>query len=116
MVVSKSSVEVELRSTTLGMCETLWLMMLQEELVVKVLPLMVIHRDNKVAISTSHNLVHYDHTKHLRWIGNSLRKIDGVIKVSYVPTTQQTTNILRKALYKPMLKKLVDKCWWVLCL
>lgn len=64
-MVSKSSAEIELRSTALGMWETLWLMMLQEEIVVKVLPLMVIHCDKKVAISTSHNPVHYDHTKHI---------------------------------------------------
>lgn len=31
-MVSRNSVEAELRSTTLGVCEALWLMILQEEL------------------------------------------------------------------------------------
>ena len=73
-MAARSSAEVELRSTSHEICKALWLKMLLEELGVKLLSPMVIHCDNKAAISITHNPVHRDCTKHVEVTYISLRK------------------------------------------
>ena len=64
-VVSRSSAETEVRATSYGICESIWLKMSLEELGIKIQLPIRIHYDNKVAFSISHNLIHHDRTKHI---------------------------------------------------
>ncbi|XP_057505369.1 uncharacterized mitochondrial protein AtMg00810-like [Actinidia eriantha] len=100
-VVARSSAEAELRSTALGICEALWLKQLLEELHIPQQSPIIIWCDNKAAISISHNPVHHDRTKHVEIDRHFIKeKIDeGILKISYVPTTQQAADILTKALF-----------------
>ena len=72
---------------------------------------MRVYCDNKAAISIVHNAVHHDHTKHVEVDRHFIKeKIDdGMISVTYVPTSQQTADVLTKALFKPMFEKMIDK-------
>ena len=85
-------------------------MLLQKLSIEYEIPLQV-YCDNRAAISTAYNLVHHDQTKHVEVDRHFIKeKIDnGTISVAYVPTTQQTTNFLTKALFKPMFERMVDK-------
>ena len=67
--------------------------------------------DNKVAISIFHNPVHHDRTKHVDVDRHFIKeKIEeGVIKITYVPTAEQTANCLTKGLFRPANEKLLDK-------
>ena len=64
-VVARSSAEAELRSTTLGICEILWLKMLLKELRIESKFLLRVYCDNKAAISIAHNPVHHNRTNHV---------------------------------------------------
>ena len=110
-VVARSSAEAELWSTAQGICEALWLKQLLEELKIQLQSPMTIWCDNKAAISISYNPVHHDQTKHVEVDRHFIKeKIDeGILKVSYIPTSQQTADILTKALFKPMFERLIDK-------
>ena len=85
-------------------------MLLQELSIESEIPLQV-YCDNRAAISITHNPVHHDQTKHVEVDRHFIKKkIDnGTISVAYVPTTQQTTDVLTKALFKPMFERMVDK-------
>ena len=63
-MVVKSSVEVEFRALTYGICELLWLKILLNELKFMRNEPMKVYCDNKVSINISHNLVYHDKTKH----------------------------------------------------
>ena len=64
-VVARSSAEVELRSTSLGICGILWLKMSLKELRIESEFPLRVYCDNKATISIAHNPVHHDHTKHV---------------------------------------------------
>ena len=85
--------------------------MLLEELGIKIQLPIRIHCHNKAAVSISHNLVHHDRTKHSEVDRHFIKeKIEeGIIIVTYVPTSEQAADILTKALFKHVFKKLVDK-------
>ena len=67
--------------------------------------------DNKATISIAHDPIHHDLRKHINVDRHSIKeKIDErTINITYIPSSDQTVDILAKALYKPMFKKLVDK-------
>ena len=111
IVVARSSVEVELRAVTHGMCEILWLKMILEELKVMVKKPMKVYCDNKAAINISHNPVHHDRTKHVEVDRHFIKeKIDkGAVCMTYVPTTEQVANMLTKSLSRPLFGKLINK-------
>ena len=110
-VVARSRAEVELRSVALGVCETLWLKMLLDELKVAGKMPMRIYYDNKAAINISHNPIHHDRTKHVEVDHHFIKeKIDkGTICITYVPTSEQATDLLTKGLGKSLFEKLVGK-------
>ena len=110
-IVSSSSAEAKLKSTTLEICEVIWLKMLLNELQIEVNVPLKVYCDNKAAISSTHNPIHHDRTKHVEVDRHfNKEKIDnGTLSVIYVPTTQQTTDIFTKALFKPMFEKMIDK-------
>ena len=72
---------------------------------------MKLYCDNKATIDISRNPMHHDRTKHVEVDRHFIEeKIEeGVISMTYLPTTQQTTDLLTKGLVKPVFEKLVDK-------
>ena len=110
-VVARSSAEAEFRAVAQGICELLWLKLLLGELKIADIQPMKLYYDNKAAIDISHNPVHHDRTKHVEVDRHFIKeKIEeGVISMTYVPTSQQTADLLTKGLVKPVFEKLVDK-------
>ena len=94
-----------------GVCETLWLKMLLDELKVVGKKSMRIYCDNKAAINISHNPVHHDKTKHVAVDRHFIKeKINnGTICITYVPTSEHAADLLTKGLGKSLFKKFVDK-------
>ena len=89
----------------------MWIKRLIEDLKISVSLPMKIYCDNKAAISIAHNPVLHDRTKHIEVDKHFIKeKIEsGLICVPYVPTTQQTADILTKGLYKKQFEFLVSK-------
>ena len=110
-VLSRSSAKAELRDTTHGICESIWLKMLLEEMGIKIQLPIRIHCDNKAAISISHNPIHHKCSKHVEVDRHFIKENieEGPITMTYVPTFEQAADILTKALFKPAFEKLVDK-------
>lgn len=67
--------------------------------------------DNRAAINICHNLVHHDQTKHVEVDRHFIKKKidDRTIIITYVPASEQTVDILKKCLLRPMFEKMVDK-------
>ena len=63
-VVVRLSVEVEFRSMALGLCEALWIRLLQDLGYQSSQPIQLFC-DNKTVCDIAHNLVQHDHTKHV---------------------------------------------------
>ena len=110
-VVAQSSAKTEFRSLAHGICEAMWIKRLIEDLKISVSLPMKIYCDNKAAISIAHNPILHDRTKHIEVDKHFIKeKIEsGLICVPYVPTTQQTADILTKGLYKKQFEFLVSK-------
>ena len=87
-VVARSSVEAEFRSITHGICESLWIKRVLEELKITIHPPAMMYCDYKAAISISHNPVHHDRTKHVEVDQHFIKeKIEqGEICMTYVPS------------------------------
>ena len=89
----------------------LWLKLLLEELKVEINLPMKVYYDNKAAISISHNLVHYDRTKHVKVVRHFTKEKveDGTVCITYVSTGDQVADLLTKALARKIFEKQVDK-------
>ena len=104
-IVSRSSTEVKFQAVALGICDLLWLKMLLEELTVTGERPMKIYCDNKATIDISDNLVQHYQTKHVKVDRHFIKeKIEGAIHMSYVPTSEQTVDVLAKGLARQCLR------------
>ena len=67
--------------------------------------------NNKFAISIAYNPVHHDRTKHVEVDKHFIKENieNGVICMTYVPTTQQIGDILTNRLSRQSFEDLVDK-------
>ena len=94
-----------------GVCELLWLQRILEELKKPMETPMKLYCNNKAAISIAHNPVQHDQTKHVEidrhFIKEKLQA--GIICMPFVPTTQQTEDILTKGLFCPNFELLINK-------
>ena len=99
-MVARSSVEVEFKAITHGVCELLWLKKVLEELQQEVEHPMKLYYDNMLTISIAHNPIQHNHTKHVEIHQHFIKeKLEyGIICFPFIPSTQQTTNILTKGL------------------
>ena len=72
---------------------------------------MKLYCDNKSAVSIAHNLVHHDKTKHVEVDRHFIKeKIDnGTICMTYIPTKEQTADVLTKSSNKPNFEDVVNK-------
>ena len=99
-VVARSSVEAEFRSITHGICESLWIKRVLEELKITIHPPAMMYCDNKAAISISHNPVHHDRTKHVEVDRHFIKeKIEQwEICLTYVSSKSQIVAVLTKGM------------------
>ena len=67
---------------------------------------MKVRCDNKAAIAISHNPIYHDTMKHVKIDRHFIKEktYKGIINVNYISTSARTTNILTKALFKPISK------------
>ena len=109
-VVAKSSAEAEFRAVAHGICEALWVEKLLQELKVYNSPPIKLYYD-KSAISITHNPVLHDKTKHVEVEKHFIReKIErGQICITYVPTAEQSADILTKGLPKKSFDGITSK-------
>lgn len=72
---------------------------------------MKLYSDNKAAINIAHNPVHHDRTKHVEVDRHFIKeKIeDGSICIPYVPSAEQTADILTKGLPRPLFGRMINK-------
>ncbi|CAN0915260.1 Copia protein, partial [Linum grandiflorum] len=110
-VVARSSAEAEYRALALGICESIWLKRVLEELKIPHGGPMKLLCDSQAAISIVRNPVHHDRTKHVevdrQFITDNVNK--GVVQVEYVPSKQQIADVLTKVLSRDMFEALVCK-------
>lgn len=97
--MSRTSAEAEFRAMEHDICEGIWLRRLLKELKISSEEPMKMFCDNQSAINIA-NPVNHDRTKHVEIDRHFLKeKIEeGIIKMLYVLTCLQITNILTKAL------------------
>ncbi|EXB96864.1 hypothetical protein L484_016637 [Morus notabilis] len=97
-VAARSSAEAEYRAMAQGICEILWLKKVLEDLHEPVQLPMKLFCDNKAAISIANNPVQHDHMKYVEIDRHFIKEKleDGVICVSFLPTTQQIADAFTK--------------------
>jgi hypothetical protein len=86
----------------LATCDAIWIWKLLMGLFGQEMETTVIHCDNQRCIKLSKNPVFHDRSKHnetgFHFIRVCVQK--GIVKLQYVPTSEQVANILTKALMK----------------
>ena len=103
-VVSRSSTESEYRALALAASEVLWIKSLLTELGVSLISTPVIWCDNQSAAALTSNPKFHARTKHIELDVHFLREkvANQSLQVSYIPSSDNTADILTKALaHKP---------------
>jgi hypothetical protein len=100
--ISLSSTEVEYMEAILATCDAIWIWKLLMGLFGQEMETTVIQCDNQRCIKLSENPVFHDRSKHnetgIHFIRDCVQK--GIVKLQYVPTSEQVADILTKALMK----------------
>lgn len=110
-VVSRSSAEAEFRALSQGICEGIWIKRVLHEIgILNSNPIKVLC-DNQSAISIAKNPVHHDRTKHVEIDRHFIKENieNGTISLQYTPTSQQTADILTKAVPRKTFENLTSK-------
>lgn len=99
-VVYRSSTKSECRALALGKTEVLWIQALLTELKFKTETTPVMWCDNQSAISLATNPVYHAKTKHIELDIHFIREKIAAkqISISFVPSEDQTADVLTKAL------------------
>lgn len=110
-VVSRSSAKSEYRSMASLTCELVWLKQLLCDLQVLHLQPTLLYYDNQAALHIAANPIFHERTKHIEIDCHTVReKIQsGLIKTTYVPSTQQIADIFIKPLGSPLFHNLLRK-------
>ena len=110
-VVARSSAEAEYRALALGICESIWLKRIMNELKIEIDGPIQFLCDSQAAISIVRNPVHHDRTKHVEVDRHFITEnvSSGVVRVEYVPTKQQTADVLTKPLSRDVFDHLLSK-------
>lgn len=106
---TRSSAEAEYISMTQGIYEVQWIDKWLQKLNIHISTLIKLYCDNKTAIA--HNMVLHDRTKHMEVDKHLIKeKIEkGHITIPYIPTKDQTVNILTKGLSKKHFDYIIGK-------
>ncbi|RVW21062.1 Retrovirus-related Pol polyprotein from transposon RE1 [Vitis vinifera] len=110
-VVARSSAEAEFKAMAHGICEGMWLQRILKELGIISNSTMTVLCDNKATISIAKNPVQHDRTKHVEIDRHFIKeKLEGgTIRLMYIPSSRQTTDILTKALPKATYENMKSK-------
>lgn len=110
-VVSRSSAEAEFRALSQGICEGIWLKRMLHEIGIHTSGSLKVLCDNQSAISIAKNPVHHDRTKHVEIDRHFIKENieNGTILLQYISTSQQTADILTKALPRKAFENLTSK-------
>ncbi|CAA6664730.1 unnamed protein product [Spirodela intermedia] len=110
-VVSRSSVESELRAMTQGLCEVLWIKGILEDLKIQYDSPTKLFCDNKLTIDIAHNPIHHDRTKHVEvnchFIKEKIK--NGILTIQHIRSEEQCAYIFTKGLYGPTMRRLLGK-------
>ena len=96
--MSMSSTEAKYQGAVVATREAIWLKRLLKDLQVEVSELIVIYCDNLSSIQLAKNPVFHAWTKHIdvHYHFVQERVLNGEVKLGYVPTNRQPTNIFTK--------------------
>ncbi|CAN1152027.1 Retrovirus-related Pol polyprotein from transposon TNT 1-94, partial [Linum perenne] len=110
-VVARSSAEAEYRAVAHGIQEGVWLRRVLEELKVKNTEPIQMLCDSQAAISIVRNPVQHDRMKHVEIDRHFITQhvTEGVVKLDYVASRNQTADVLTKALARDLFDQLVFK-------
>ncbi|CAI0447948.1 unnamed protein product [Linum tenue] len=110
-VVARSSAEAGYRALALGIQEAMWIQRVLKELNLPGQEKVQMYTDSQAALSIVKNPVHHDRTKHVEIDRHLIsKKVEyGVVDVNYVPSRQQTADILTKALARDLLEHFKNK-------
>ena len=96
---------------TLGLCETLWLRLLLQDLGYLSRQPIRLFYDNKVTCDIAHNPIQHDHTKHVEvdrfFIKEKLD--DKIVELPKIRSEDQLADILTKAVSSQVFLKFLDK-------
>lgn len=100
--ISKSSAEVEYRSTEMYVSEGVWIKGLLQQLHIRGSFPAVLYCDNKAVIQIAGNLMFHERTKHIEIDCHFVREKmqDRVISLIHVSSKDQLADVLTKALLK----------------
>ncbi|KAL8107165.1 hypothetical protein AgCh_023827 [Apium graveolens] len=109
--ISRSSSEAEYRAMTSATSEVTWLVRLLADFGVHNLKPVTLHCDNQPAIHIAKNPVFHEHTKHIEINCHFTRDkvLEGLIQLTYLPTTSQLADLLTKSLPAPQFQLLLSK-------
>ena len=110
-LVARSSAETKFRAMAETVCELLWLKIILEDLKIEWDGPMRLYRNNKFAISITHNPMQHDRTNHIE-IGKHFikAKLDsGLIYTPYISTDPQLVDILIKILCSTKFQTSISK-------
>ncbi|RVW39467.1 Retrovirus-related Pol polyprotein from transposon RE1 [Vitis vinifera] len=110
-VIARLSAEAEFRGMTLGLCETLWLRLLLQDLGYLSRQPIRLFCDNKVACDIAHNPIQHDRIKHVKvdrfFIKEKLD--DKIVELPKIRSKDQLVDILTKAVSSQVFSKFLDK-------
>lgn len=111
LTVSKSSSEAEYRALAAASSEVTWVVRLLEELGLSILKPVTLHCDNQSALHIARNPVLHERTKHIEVDCHFTRDkvLEGLIQLTYLPTTSQIADILTKILPSAHFQELLSK-------
>ncbi|KAM2478675.1 hypothetical protein PS1_002490 [Malus domestica] len=105
--VSRSSTEAEYKALAHTAADIAWIRNILKDLSVFLDAPPTIHCDNMSAIALSANLVFHSRIKHLNTDHHFVRERvhEGDLEVLYIPTEEQTADVLTKGLHSPSFVK-----------
>ena len=109
--ISRSSSEAKYRAMSAAASEITWVVCLLANLGLQNLQPVMLHCDSQTALHIAHNPVLHNRTKHIEVDHHfTLEKvIEGIIQLTYLPTSSQLADVLTKVLFSQHFQDLLSK-------